>query len=265
MNQQQKRRLGRGLAALIGDGQRGDVRPGHPVAAASANRDDCAQPQQSAAELRRRGARRAGAVDPREGSASRWWWPRADGQGHEIVAGERRWRAAQRAGLHELPVLIREVSDAAALEIALVENIQRSDLNALEEAQAFAQLIEQFAYTQQQLADAVGKSRSHIANTLRLLQLPERCGRSSSRGSSPPAMPGRRWRRPMRRRWPTGSSSSACRSARPRRWRGSLGRSARQGGSGEKDPNVQALESALSEALGLAIEVDDRGKAGAGW
>ena len=91
--------------------------------------------------------------------------PRADGE-YEIVAGERRWRAAQRAGIHEVPVLIRELTDGEALEIALIENIQRSDLNPLEEARAYGLLLEQFSYTQQQLADSVGKSRSHIANTL---------------------------------------------------------------------------------------------------
>jgi ParB family chromosome partitioning protein len=99
--------------------------------------------------------------------------PRGDGHSFEIVAGERRWRASQRAGIHDLPVLIRELSDGETLEIALVENIQRSDLNPIEEARGYGQLINQFGYTQQQLAEAVGKSRSHIANTMRLLGLPE--------------------------------------------------------------------------------------------
>src|SRR5690606_19948908 len=98
--------------------------------------------------------------------------PREDGE-YEIVAGERRWRAAQRAGVHDVPVLIRTLSDGEALEIALIENIQRADLNAVEEARAYTQLVEQFNYTQQQLADSVGKSRSHVANTLRLLSLPD--------------------------------------------------------------------------------------------
>src|SRR5258708_10858559 len=97
---------------------------------------------------------------------------RGDGE-YEIVAGERRWRASQRAGIHELPVLIRELSDGESLEIALIENIQRADINPLEEARAYSQLLEQFNYTQQQLADSIGKSRSHISNTLRLLTLPD--------------------------------------------------------------------------------------------
>ena len=92
---------------------------------------------------------------------------------YEIVAGERRWRAAQRAAIHDVPVLIRELTDGETLEIALIENIQRADLNPLEEARAYGLLLEQFSYTQQQLADSIGKSRSHIANTLRLLNLPE--------------------------------------------------------------------------------------------
>jgi ParB family chromosome partitioning protein len=90
----------------------------------------------------------------------------------EIIAGERRWRAAQRAGLHDVPVVIREVDDKEALELAIIENVQRVDLNPLEEAQGYEQLIEQFSYTQQDLAQVIGKSRSHVANTLRLLKLP---------------------------------------------------------------------------------------------
>ena len=93
--------------------------------------------------------------------------------GYEIVAGERRWRAAQLAGLHELPVVVRELSDRVTLELALVENLQRSDLSALDEARAYRRLTEEFAHTQEAVADAVGKSRSHVANTLRLLALPE--------------------------------------------------------------------------------------------
>ena len=91
----------------------------------------------------------------------------------EIVAGERRWRAAQQAGVAEIPVIVRDLADAEALEIGLVENLQRQDLNALEEAEAFRRLMDEFGHSQQVLADAVGKSRSHIANTLRLLALPD--------------------------------------------------------------------------------------------
>ena len=96
-----------------------------------------------------------------------------DGDTYEIIAGERRWRAAQRAQLHQVPVIVKEVDDTVALELTLVENIQREDLTAIEEADAYRRLIDEFRYTQEQLAEAVGKSRSHIANTLRLLGLPE--------------------------------------------------------------------------------------------
>lgn len=94
------------------------------------------------------------------------------GSGFEIVAGERRWRAAQRARLHDLPVIVRDFSDTEVLEIAIIENIQRSDLNPIEEARAYRQLMERHGHTQEKLAEALGKSRSHIANLMRLLNLP---------------------------------------------------------------------------------------------
>lgn len=97
--------------------------------------------------------------------------PTAQGR-YQIVAGERRWRAAQRAQLHSLPVVIRALDDRDVLEIAIIENVQRADLNPMEEAQGYAQLIERFSYTQEALAKIVGKSRSHLANTIRLLALP---------------------------------------------------------------------------------------------
>lgn len=98
---------------------------------------------------------------------------RPHGHGFQIVAGERRWRAAQRARLHEVPVVVRELTDAETLEIALVENIQRQDLNAIEEAKAYQRLATDFGHTQEALAAIVHKSRSHVANLLRLLDLPE--------------------------------------------------------------------------------------------
>ena len=95
-----------------------------------------------------------------------------DGGDYEIVAGERRWRAAQEAQLHKLPVVIKEIDDRTALEIALIENLQRQDLNPVEEAEGYQRLIEEFSYRQEDLAGQLGKSRSHVANTLRLLKLP---------------------------------------------------------------------------------------------
>lgn len=98
--------------------------------------------------------------------------PRVEGR-FEIVAGERRWRAAQMAQLHEIPVLLRDFNDTEVLEIAIIENVQRADLNAVEEALAYRQLTDRFGHTQEKLAQVLGKSRSHIANMLRLLQLPD--------------------------------------------------------------------------------------------
>jgi ParB family transcriptional regulator, chromosome partitioning protein len=93
--------------------------------------------------------------------------------GYEIVAGERRWRASQRAGLAAIPVIVRDLSDQELLEVAIIENVQRADLNAIEEATGYRDLIERFGYTQDKLAEVIGKSRSHLANTMRLLKLPE--------------------------------------------------------------------------------------------
>jgi ParB family transcriptional regulator, chromosome partitioning protein len=93
--------------------------------------------------------------------------------GYEIVAGERRWRAAGKAGLHVVPIIVRELDDKEMMELAIIENVQRADLNPIEEAAGYNELIQRFQYTQEQLAETIGKSRSHLANTLRLLKLPE--------------------------------------------------------------------------------------------
>jgi ParB family chromosome partitioning protein len=93
--------------------------------------------------------------------------------GYEIVAGERRWRAAQKAGVHTVPAIVRELTDREVLELAIIENVQRQDLNAIEEATGYRELVERFEYSQEQLSEIIGKSRSHVANTLRLLRLPE--------------------------------------------------------------------------------------------
>ena len=107
---------------------------------------------------------------------------RPHGDGFEIVAGERRWRAAQRARLHTIPALVREIDDSTAAEIALIENVQREDLNAIEEAEGYRQLIERHGHTQDNVAKLVHKSRSHVANLLRLLELPEFVRQSLVRG-----------------------------------------------------------------------------------
>ncbi len=168
-------RLGRGLAALIGDvgdessverprGQRrlptGSLRPNarNPRRAfANAELDELV------ASLRERGIIQPIVVRALRGVAD----------GYEIVAGERRWRAAQRAGLHEVPVVVIEATDAEALQLAIIENVQRADLNPLEEAEGYRALMDEFGNSQEDIARIVGKSRSYVANTLRLLKLPD--------------------------------------------------------------------------------------------
>ena len=107
---------------------------------------------------------------------------RPDGEGYRIVAGERRWRAAQRARLHTIPAIVREIDEAATAELALIENIQREDLNAIEEAEGYRQLIERHGHTQEAVGQIVHKSRSHVTNLLRLLDLPEAVRHSLMRG-----------------------------------------------------------------------------------
>jgi ParB family chromosome partitioning protein len=170
-------RLGRGLAALIGDmavmeGARvtesGSGSKRLPVDFIIANRAnprrtfDPDQLEELTNSIREKGVMSPLLVRPTD-----------DPNIFELIAGERRWRASQMAGLHDVPVIVRDVDDKEALELAIIENVQRADLNPLEEAMGYGQLIEQFDYTQQDLAQVIGKSRSHVANTLRLLRLPE--------------------------------------------------------------------------------------------
>lgn len=172
-----KRGLGRGLSALMADvtdaSEQDENAPRQPdrtvpVERIVPNPDqprrtfDTAALEDLASSIREKGIIQPLIVRPS---------PRDEGQ-FEIVAGERRWRAAQLAQLHEVPVLVREFSDEEALEVALVENIQRADLTVIEEARGYQRLVEEFGYTNQTLGQAVGKSRSHIANMIRLLDLP---------------------------------------------------------------------------------------------
>jgi ParB family chromosome partitioning protein len=170
-----RRRLGRGLAALIGETGGEVAAPARgaprrlPVAMLRPNPRnprkifDDGDLADLAASIRERGVVQAILVRPAAGGV----------EGYEIIAGERRWRAAQRAGLHEVPIVVHDVSDREALELAIIENVQRADLNPLEEAVGYQQLIDDHGYTQGQLGEVIGKSRPHIANTLRLLKLPE--------------------------------------------------------------------------------------------
>lgn len=170
-----KRRLGRGLAALIGEIDSAPVAEKAPVASDGKVPIEFVSPNPrnprrhfGDAELTdlAQSIREHGIVQP---VIVR---PSILSPGHyEIIAGERRWRAAQRAGLTEIPVLVRNVNDRTALELAIIENVQRTDLNAVEEALGYQQLIDDHSYTQADLGQVIGKSRSHVANTLRLLKL----------------------------------------------------------------------------------------------
>jgi ParB family chromosome partitioning protein len=168
-----RRQLGRGLAALFGEGE-GDATVGpapQRLVPIELIRPGTLQPRRRFAEAEldalAQSIREKGILQPLLVRALA-----AEEADFELVAGERRWRAAQRVGLHEVPVIIRRITDTEALEIALVENLQREDLSPLEEAEAYSRLMDEFGRTQASLADAVGKSRSHVANTMRLLSLP---------------------------------------------------------------------------------------------
>lgn len=187
----------------------------------------------------------------------------------QIVAGERRWRAAQRAGLHEVPVVLRNFDDTEVLEVAIIENIQRSDLNAIEEALGFRQLMDRFGHTQEQLSTVLGKSRSHVANLMRLLKLPEEVQEMLRQGTlsagharalinavDPVALAKR----------VVAAGLSVRETERLAKTGGSeLRRKGRDASASksEKDADTRALEGDLSATLGLTVSID-HGAAGDG-
>ena len=261
-------RLGRGLAALIGDmaiaegGRLADsantIRR-LPVDSIIANRQnprrdfDADQLEELTNSIREKGVMQPLLVRPNA----------AQPNSYEIIAGERRWRAAQRAGLTDVPVIVRDVGDKEALELAIIENVQRADLNPLEEAQGYGQLMEQFDYTQQDLAQVIGKSRSHVANTLRLLKLPADVRDMLARGdltaghartlitaADPLGLARRIVSGGLSVRAAEELSQGHDRHAR----RATGGRGAAEGES--KDTDTAALEKRLSDALGLAVSVE---------
>jgi ParB family transcriptional regulator, chromosome partitioning protein len=185
---------------------------------------------------------------------------------YEIIAGERRWRAAQLAELHDVPVTIVEASDREALELAIIENVQRSDLNAIEEALGYDRLIEEFAYSQNELAKVIGKSRSHVANTLRLMKLPGSIKQSVMEGkltagharallsvSDPEAVAQLIIQENMTVRDAEGIVQDQSQSA---------GKTLRARSRAEKDPDTIALERTISDVLGLKVTLDHRGDGG---
>jgi ParB family chromosome partitioning protein len=185
---------------------------------------------------------------------------RRGAEDYEIVAGERRWRAAQMAQLHDLPVIIKDLTDSEVLEIALIENIQRADLNAVEEALAYRQLMDRFGHTQEKMAESLSKSRSHIANLLRLLQLPDevlgyiREGKLTAghaRALITTANPAELARMVIARGMTVRQTEDLAKKQGAAI--GKPGRSHRR--SDEKDADTRALEADLSANLRMAVQI----------
>ena len=183
-----------------------------------------------------------------------------DSTEYEIVAGERRWRAAQLARLHRVPVIIKELTDQDSLEIALVENIQRQDLSPLEESQGYKRLLDEFSYTQEQLGQAIGKSRSHIANMVRLLSLPDEVQEMLDDGrlSAGAARALITAEDPVKLAREIVSRGLNVRDAEKIRQRSSKPKQP----APEKDADTKALEDSLEASLGLKVAIKHRGDRG---
>ncbi|ESZ00948.1 ParB/RepB/Spo0J family partition protein [Mesorhizobium sp. LNHC209A00] len=265
-----RKRLGRGLAALIGEIDRpaAPEKPGMsadgkvPIEFISANPKNPrrhfgdAELTDLAQSIREHGVVQPVVARPSPTQAGRY----------EIIAGERRWRAAQRAGLTEIPVIIRDVNDRTALELAIIENVQRADLNAVEEAQGYQQLIDDHGYTQADLGQVIGKSRSHVANTLRLLKLPDVIrdmlvdgalsaghARTLVTAEDPAGLAKRIVEEGLSVRqaealaqMPAVASSNGTKPAAP----------------AEKDADTLALEKLLTDTTGMIVSIDHKGKGG---
>lgn len=270
MADENRPRLGRGLAALLGDNSaasapsdsaaRGVRRA--PIEFLSPNSRnprrsfDDEQLDSLAASIREKGVIQPIIVRAAPNATNRF----------EIVAGERRWRAAQRAGLYDVPIVVIDANDRETLEIAIIENVQRADLNPIDEALGYEQLLNHFQYTQADLARVIGKSRSHVTNTLRLLNLSEKTRKLVTEGAlsagharallalpDPDAAALRAISdglsvRDLERLAQENSGSLETKSARAK--------------AHPKDPNVSSLERELSNDLGLAVVIEHSGEGG---
>ena len=185
---------------------------------------------------------------------------------YEIIAGERRWRAAQRAGLHDVPVVVTEATDEQSLEFAIIENVQRADLNAIEEAMGYETLASEFKHSQEDIARIVGKSRSHVANTLRLLKLPEpvkayvRVGKLSAGHAR--MLIGQPNAEKLAEDIVTRGLNVRQVEALAREESNKPAKANKAGKPAGKDADTLALEKRMSDVLGLAVTVDDRGGKG---
>jgi ParB family chromosome partitioning protein len=257
-----KSRLGRGLASLIGE-----VPQSQPRASQDGEQRSCPiellrggkfNPRKDFAEaelteladsIRSKGLIQPIVVRPHP----------EDAQSFEIVAGERRWRAAQRAGIHSVPIIVRELTDKEVLELAIIENVQRADLNAIEEANGYRELIERFQYSQEQVSDIIGKSRSHVANTLRLLKLPDTVRAYVQEGKLTAgharALVGRADAEALAKR--ILDTDMNVREAEAMVQTGPIGQAGNTGNRRvrEKDPDTKAFEKDLADGLGLKVEI----------
>ena len=262
-------RLGRGLAALMGDVgeetktvEQGRNQRRVPIEFLRPNprnpRRNFAEAEldELAASMRERGIIQPIVVRPVQGSQDCY----------EIIAGERRWRAAQRAGLHVVPIVPLDVNDDEALQLAIIENVQRADLNPLEEAAGYASLAAEFGHSQDDIAKMVGKSRSHVANTLRLLKLPQSVQAHIGAGKISAGHarmlvgqpdPERLAREIMDR----GLNVRQVEALAQERAHAS-GKAIKSRQRSAKDPDTAALEKRLSDALGLSVTIDHRGQGG---
>ena len=182
---------------------------------------------------------------------------------YEIIAGERRWRAAQKAKLHEVPIVVRELSDTEALEIALIENIQREDLSPIEEAKGYRRLMDEFDHTQEAIAKTVGKSRSHIANLLRLLNLPDGVQNMVNDGSlsAGHARALITTDNPAELAKAIVSRGLSVRAAETLAQQHSTARKPLKR-KAYKDADTRALEQRIADSLGLVVDIDDKGARG---
>ena len=265
------KQLGRGLSALLGEGA-GDASPGGAAARAtklipiSSIRPGTFQPRRNftqdemdelVASVRQQGVLQPVLLrkDPR------------NPQGYELIAGERRWRAAQLAQLHEIPAVVREFNDRQALEAALVENLQRSDLTAIEEARAYRRLMEDFGHTQEKLAEALGKSRPYVANAIRLLELPERVQQMIERGELSAGhgrlLVGVHTAADLAAQWAESKISvreaeALLRDVKPAKAKlrgGAAGKKGRQDREVLRDANTIDLERRLASSLGMKVSI----------
>ncbi len=268
MADERSSRLGRGLAALIGDvGQepqsqdRASKQRRVPIEFVHANPHNPrktfseAELEDLSTSVRERGIIQPIVVRARGADA------------YEIIAGERRWRAAQRAGLHDVPVVVIEVTDAEALELAIIENVQRADLNPIEEAAGYLALIDGYRHTQDDVARIVGKSRSHVANALRLLKLPDSVkayiGAGKLTAGHARALVNMPNPEALAREIVEKGLNVRQVEALAQEQANASGKKARAARSRiEKDADTVALEKRVSDALGLVVSVDHRGNGG---